>query len=410
MQSLLILGRQPELGLAELESLYGSDKLERISSQSVIVDVDPCLLAFKRLGGSTKFAKLLTSLETTNWKEVERFLVEISPNQVLNMPPGKMNLGLSLYNFDVPISEINKSALNIKRAIQKTGRNVRIIPNKASELNTAQVIHNKLTSNHSWELLIIRSKNKTYIAQTIMVQDIDAYTKRDQVRPYRDSRVGMLPPKLAQIIINLAVGNLKEEQLQNICEVDEDDHTIRKLNQVILDPFCGTGVVLQEAALMGYTVIGNDLNSKMVDFSKNNMQWLNNNFHTDVSTDSISLGDATTQSWPYFDFVATETNLGKPLTILPSSNELDKIVDEANILVERTLLNIAKQTKVGSRICIAVPAWQTSPNRFKSLTIIDLLTDLGYNSMEFKLISNKPLIYYRPEQLVARQLLTLVRK
>ena len=50
MQSLLILGRQPSLGLAELESLYGASALTTVGNQAVIVDVDPCLLAFDRLG------------------------------------------------------------------------------------------------------------------------------------------------------------------------------------------------------------------------------------------------------------------------------------------------------------------------------------------------------------------------
>lgn len=62
--------------------------------------------------------------------------------------------------------------------------------------------------------------------RTSFVQDIESYTARDQARPMRDARVGMLPPKLAQIIINLALSN------NDITEV--------------LDPFCGTGVVLQE--------------------------------------------------------------------------------------------------------------------------------------------------------------------
>jgi hypothetical protein len=38
------------------------------------------------------------------------------------------------------------------------------------------------------------------------VQDIDAYAERDFERPMRDAFVGMLPPKLAQIMLNLAVG------------------------------------------------------------------------------------------------------------------------------------------------------------------------------------------------------------
>src|SRR5487761_1448924 len=106
MQSLLILGRQPDLGLAELESLYGADKLIPLNKHAVIVDIDPCLLAFDRLGGSIKFCKVLTELNTNNWPEIETFLCKVSPEQSKQMPAGKMQLGLSLYGFNLSPSAI----------------------------------------------------------------------------------------------------------------------------------------------------------------------------------------------------------------------------------------------------------------------------------------------------------------
>jgi len=101
---LMILGRLPALSLAELESLYGSEKLRPVGSQAVIVDVDPCLLAYERLGGSIKFCKVLTELDTTNWKQIEKFLVDVSPGHSERMVEGKMQLGLSLYGFSENIS------------------------------------------------------------------------------------------------------------------------------------------------------------------------------------------------------------------------------------------------------------------------------------------------------------------
>src|SRR5215207_3689106 len=103
MQSLLVLGRQPALGLAELESIYGADKVNTAGSQAVIVDVDPCLLAVDRLGGSMQFCKLLATLDTTNWGEIEKVLLKVSPGHSQTMPEGKMQLGLSLYGFNAGI-------------------------------------------------------------------------------------------------------------------------------------------------------------------------------------------------------------------------------------------------------------------------------------------------------------------
>jgi hypothetical protein len=40
----------------------------------------------------------------------------------------------------------------------------------------------------------------------IFIQDIDAYSARDTGKT-RDMEVGMLPPKLAQMMLSLALGN-----------------------------------------------------------------------------------------------------------------------------------------------------------------------------------------------------------
>jgi tRNA G10 N-methylase Trm11 len=250
MKSLLILGRQPELGLCELESLYGPEKVVKAGHQAAIVDVDPCLLAFDRLGGSIKFCKLLTALDTTNWADVEEFLVKVSPEQSKSMPSGKMQLGLSLYGFKETPKKIMSTGLSLKKAIQSTGRSVRFIPNKEPELNAAQVQHNRLTGSNGWELVFVKDEGKTIVAQTVKVQNINSYALRDRERPMRDMRVGMLPPKLAQIITNLAVGILPEESRQSICEFPPDEPIPpAHYDQVVLDPFCGTGVILQESRL-----------------------------------------------------------------------------------------------------------------------------------------------------------------
>ena len=406
MQSLLILGRQPELGLAELASLYGPATVSRPANDVAVVDVDPCLLAFDRLGGSQKFAKILTVLETTDWQKIEDFLVTSAPEQAEKVPSGKLTIGLSTYGFNIDVSAIRATGLKLKRAILASDRSVRIVPNNNQVLNSAQVSHNRLTSEKGWELLFIRSEQKTYIAQTVKVQAIDSYRKRDQARPYRDAKVGMLPPKLAQIIINLASGELAESQLTNICEVDGNKPL--NLDQTILDAFCGSGVVLQEALLMGYNVIGSDISPKMVDYSQKNLLWLASNRQL-ATTSKVLTADATSNRWDSFDFVATEVALGLPLSHVPVQSELLKLIATADKLLSGFLTNLAKQTKVGLRLCIAIPAWQTSKDHFTSLPMIDHLSNLGYNLLDFKHIGTEQLIYYRPDQIVGRQLLVMVR-
>jgi len=400
----MILGRQPELGLAELESLYGADKLRPVGSKAVIVDVDPCLLAFDRLGGSIKFCKVLTELDTTNWKEIEKFLIKVSPGHSERMVEGKMQLGLSVVGLDVHIKQIVATGLTLKKAIRKTGRSVRLVPNKEPELNSASVLHNNLTGPTGWELIFIKDGAKTVVAQTVKVQDIDAYTKRDRERPKRDARVGMLPPKLAQIIINLAVGQVPEDKLESICEIPAGEPIpLKLLNKTILDPFCGTGVILQEAALMGYHAYGTDLESRMIDYSRQNIEWLGHEAR-------LEQGDATSHQWqPPIDFVAGETYLGRPFTDRPNPEILAQTVSDTNLIIKKFVQNIHSQIETGTRVCLAVPAWQTRPNEFKRLPLIDQIGDLGYNLVKFEQ-SRSPLIYYREDQIVGRELLVITRK
>jgi tRNA (guanine10-N2)-dimethyltransferase len=413
MHSLLILGRQPALGLAELESLYGSGKVQQIGDKVAVVDVNPCLLAFDRLGGSVKFCKILTELDTTAWKEIERFLVKVSPGHSEQMPEGKMRLGLSAIGMKVDAKQLNATALTVKKAIKKTGRNVRVIPNKELELNAAQVIHNQLAGETGWELVFIRSGDKTIVAQTVKVQDIGAYTRRDRERPKRDTKVGMLPPKLAQIIINLAAGKLPEDKLQNICDIPAGRPIPRKLlGKTVLDPFCGTGVILQEALLMGYNAAGSDIEQRMVDYSDFNVKtWVQSGYKIDTSNVRVQQGDATNATWDKpIDLVASETYLGRPFTSPPSPEILEQTISDCNLIIKKFLQNIRGQLKPGTRLCLAVPAWQARSSQFKYLPLVDQIGDLGYNRISFEHAGSEGLIYYRPDQIVARQLLVITRK
>ncbi|HSX45888.1 MAG TPA: hypothetical protein VLG27_02665 [Candidatus Saccharimonadia bacterium] len=414
MQSLMVLGRQPALGLAELESLYGTEKLRPVGDKAVVVDVDPCLLAFDRLGGSVKFCKVLTTLDTTDWKKIEKFLLEVSPGHSERMDDGKLLLGLSVIGLDIPLKQLEATGLKLKKAIRKTGRSVRLVPNKESELSSAQVYHNKLTGPTGWELVFVRGGEQTIIAQTVKVQDIDAYTRRDRARPKRDTKVGMLPPKLAQIIINLAVGELPYEARQSVCEIPPDQPIPPKhFDQTVLDPFCGTGVILQEALLMGYDAWGTDSEKRMVEYSQANLDWLAEQYPraSRPYRFNLELGDATAYQWETKpDFVASETYLGRPFTAKPSDEVLAQTVSECNLIIKKFLQNIHGQVKSGRRFCLAVPAWQTKPGQFRHLPLIDQISDLGYNRVQLGHVKNDELIYFRDDQFVARELLIITRQ
>ncbi|HSH55792.1 MAG TPA: hypothetical protein VK983_03130 [Candidatus Limnocylindrales bacterium] len=419
MQSLMILGRQPALGIAELESLYGATSVQPAGKQAVLLDVDPCLVAFDRLGGTMKFAKVLTTLDTIDWRDIEKFLIRVSPGHAETMPEGKMTLGLSAYDLRVTTGQLLATGLSLKKVIKKSGRPVRLVPNKELELNTAQVLHNNLTDEHGWELLLIKDGPRTIVAQTVRVQDIESYTLRDRERPKRDARVGMLPPKLAQTLINVAAGQLPESELSNICEVPAGtDLPAPVLNHTVLDPFCGTGVVLLEAALMGYQVYGTDLEPRMIEYSAANYSWLAEHFALRPEAPRIEVGDATNHQWqPPVDIIAGESYLGRPFTTLPDPQTLAETVSGCNLIIKKFLRNLAGQVKSDTRICMAVPAWQIRSGQFKHLPLlstegsgIDQIAELGYNRISFEHVRTEDLLYYREGQVVARELLVLTKQ
>ncbi len=387
-QSILVLGRQPDLGIAEAESLFGADKITPLGTQFVLLDARVHDVPFNRLGGSTRVAKLLTYLPYTDWDKIEKYLETELPKHTCCLPEGKIRLGLSVYNLSVNIRRLNATGLTLKKAVKADGRSVRVVPNKEHELNTAQVIHNQLTGATGMELLLIRDGERTVLAQTTAVQDIEAYAARDQARPARDAKVGMLPPKLAQIIINLANPDEK---------------------QAVLDPFCGTGVVLQEAMLMSFDAYGTDLEERMIDYSNRNLEWLSEKHNFDGQTLLLETGDATNYEWQPFDTIAGETYLGRPFSAEPKPNVLDEVMRDVDTIHRKFLKNVAHQTKSGFRMCIAVPAWNTKSG-FKHLKSLDSLEELGYNRVSFAHTRTRDLIYYRENQVVGRELVTLIRK
>lgn len=395
-KSLLVLGRQPALGLAELESLYGAEHLRPLPG-AALLDVPAEEINFKRLGGTIKVARLLTTLPSNRWEGAYKYLSENIPKHLAHMPGGTFTLGVSVYGLDVNVRKLNADLLSLKKIIKSSGRSVRIVPNKTLELNSAQVLYNKLTHRGAWELLLFCSGSQTYLAQTLFVQDIEAYAARDQARPKRDAQVGMLPPKLAQILINLSVPAVDSKQLT----VDSKPRPVR-----ILDPFCGTGVVLQEALLMGYHVIGTDIEPRMVDYAQTNIRWLVEKYPAIEGQVVIEQADATSHQWPRFSTVASEVYLGRPLSSLPEREKLSKIVEDVNTIAKKFLMNLSPQLKTGQKVTLAIPAWKNGQN-FKHLPLLDNLTPLGYNRISFVHVKNDELLYYREDQIVARELLIL---
>ncbi|HZJ34417.1 MAG TPA: methyltransferase domain-containing protein, partial [Candidatus Angelobacter sp.] len=339
---------------------------------------------------------------------------------------GKITLGISAYNFNIDAREVQKAGIILKQKLKKSGISLRLVPNLEPALSTATSHHNKLgLALNKVELIIVRTnENKVIIAESTGSQNITAYAKRDQERPKRDAFVGMLPPKLAQIMLNLATDATsisdplqpKSDQAPGpLSDLERSRITNRSASsgeharQIILDPFCGTGVILQEAVLMGYSAYGTDLSEKMVSYSRDNLDWLSNNHHTKFDY-KVSEGDAMNTKWQQpIDVVVSETYLGQPFSAPPSPSKLAEVLKNCDHIITEFLINLRPQIESGTPVCIAVPAWRDNSGHFTHLPLVATVARYGYKPHEFTNISQNDLLYYRENQIVARELLVLTK-
>lgn len=387
-----LLGRQPALSIAELERTYA--RVSWFSADTALVDT--ASMDVQKLGGTQKAGKVAFEVSVGDWRRVSDAIVAHYSKKWAAYD-GKITLGLSVYGMDVNVRDIQKIGLILKSKLKGKGASIRLIPNQEAALSSATSHHNKLgLADNKVELLIVKGGKTIIVAESSGAQNITALAARDQGRPKRDAFVGMLPPKLAQIMINLA-GNITKDS-----ESDLDAPRI-------LDPFCGTGVLLQEASLLGYAVYGTDIAEKMIRFSRENLNWLESTYRY-TSEWYLHEGDATSAQWQRpVDAVVSESYLGQPFSAPPSSAKLTEVRGNCNHIISGFLRNLSAQIKPGTPVVVAVPAWKDREGHFTHLPLIDKLDDFGFKQVKFETVPTEQLLYHRPEQVVARELLVLTK-
>lgn len=379
-----ILGRQPALGMAELERIYGAKSVKWFSNESAVINTNS--FDFDRLGGSIKAGKVVMELNG-NWRDASDAIIEHYVN-TWNAAPHKITLGISAYGFKAANRDIQKTGIILKQRLKKSGASLRLVPNDFPALNTATSHHNKLgLAPNKVELIAVRAGNGAImLAESIGAQNITSFAARDQARPHTDAFVGMLPPKLARIMVNLSGAN----------------------NGTLLDPFCGTGVILQEALIDGFTVTGTDLSDKMVDYTAKNLAWFTNKAHPKGLVGPIYQGDAMSTRWQQpITTVVSETYLGQPFSAPPKPEKLTQVRGNCNHIITAFLNNIHPLLKKDTVLCLAIPAWRSANGTFTHLPVINDITQLGYERITLTNVTNNDLLYYRETQVVARELLLL---
>ena len=196
---IFILGQSSDLAKEELFNLLNL----QIDGQITVGDnflitngnIEPTQF-INQLGGTIKIAQHLKTINELNFSVQEWVdMIKIETDK-------KIKFGFSVYNGrKKDFKKIQTLALSVKKQIKEKGHSIRLVSSREPELSSVIVTKNKLLNI---ELLFIRHQGQWIIGLTQAVQDFKNYAQRDAYRPRKDNRSGMLPPKVAQMMINLA--------------------------------------------------------------------------------------------------------------------------------------------------------------------------------------------------------------
>ncbi len=364
--TIFIFGRLPDLSEAELAAVLSDPVITLVGDgiAQVAREVAEPDVLLRRLGGTVKIAVPVAGA----------FSVQTVADDLRARASGRVNFGMSWYHQPAKHKEHLAAGLQVKAELAEAGISSRLVTSREPILSSVVV-----SKNHATEYLVLPGGS---LARTVAVQDVEDAVARDVGRPHRDLESGTLPPKLARMMINLA-------------RVSADS--------ALLDPFCGSGTILTEAALLGVpTVWGSDVADRAVTQSQQNLAWLAERFpQTKKVNTEVKRADVRTLSsaWPKasVDAIVTEPYLGPPRHGNESRPALRKVIGELSDLYLAAFAQFAQVLKPGGRVVIVLPEFvfghETMP-----LPIADDVARLGFR------LTSGPHEYSRPDQHVRRQI------
>lgn len=362
MEYLFILGRNPELSAAEIKSFLERERINfRIISKisnGILIETDRKLewKTIDILGGVISIGEVMAEGDS---KEI---IKKLEKQELYTGNNNKLNYTLADFNS----RDFEDIRDYLKKRFKKEG--LKATEKKLTgriKLQTGKYV-SKVSSNLINEQYFIFENKFGRIIETANPEETE---KRDMGKPVRRSELS-ISPRLAKILINLS--------------------QIRK-NEVLLDPFCGIGSILQEALLQNIEVIGVDKDKDAINNAKLNMNW----FHFNKDNYKLINGDSS-KIQIKADAIATEPQLGELHKKIPSPEKAKQaITDFENLMI--TILNNLKKG-VNGRIVFTAPLIQTEKKR--------LSCDFKRISMKtgLKIADGFPINEFREDSIVGRSI------
>lgn len=398
------LGRQPNISTAEIAALLPDIAINRVINRNVLIFETASELNndfLSQLGGTIVLSKRLNDgLELAD-------LPNILCSELAVVKRSKVTFGLRTVGVSPMV--IRKLYRDCKDKLKSKGRPSRYVGSDRKPALPV-VLHDcdMLEGKHGCELTVIIDENLTWIGKTVAAQDINAYTKRDMDKPVRDKRIGLLPPKLAQILLNLSYFAAEKKPKAG---------KKFKLNAMtVYDPFCGTGVIPMECLLRGWNVAASDKSKKAVSDCSTNLDWTRKEYSVlkkDVSSEVFAHDVTKPFAAPKenIDVIVTETTLGPPLSKRPTLKESEKMRTENDALQSAFLKNCAENLP-GVPVVCTFPVWHHSKGQTGLERVWKTIDELGYSPVvpagTTVIRPERPsMLYRRPDQFVGREIVVL---
>ena len=214
------------------------------------------------------------------------------------------------------------------------------------------IAKNSLLPPPNAEILAIFSEEKLYIARTRIVYDSMLQQYRDESRPFVSAEIST-SPKICRTLLTLAGA---------------------RPGDTVLDPFCGTGTLLMEAAMLGMKCIGVDIDGDQVQGARSNLKWLAKDMGEKLDYDIVK-GDSrelTSVVKKQVDAVAFEPILGPIYKKPPLRDEAEKTIKELTTLYRQVLTEISSILRPDGRVAMTIPVINTEGEpvsvKFRDLT------------------------------------------
>ena len=385
-------GSFQDLSYAELIAVFNAfrintDSIKRFSDKIFIVDSKDFtseigLNIFNRFGGFIRFGEIVES---------DTFLNEYYEREK------KVVFGISVLDDtkDFDHNFVRKLSRNIKQGFKDRSISSRFIDikDKKVTLNAAQVSHNKVLEK-GFELCLIDNGEEKLYGKTLDIQNVDGFSKRDYDKPYTDTEMGTLPPKLARMLVNLA----------------------GKKDGIIWDPFCGSGTILLEAAVLGFDVLGSDIEEKAVFNSEENLIWLEEaGMIGDIKYNIFPLDITDVEKRQVRDLKDTEISaivcepyMGPAQRKVVSENRANELLAEVKKLYESFFDVVERVLRRDGIVVMILPSYKTYDG-WKSFSIYDLIGK-RWNVLNQTLSAGKDLKWSRKNSIITRNIFVLQKR